>query len=930
MTSIPVPTTGGTLLINYDFFQIADDMRVYYGGARIFDSGLINGAGTFSVDFGPGSSNFATISMNEPGTNPNGTNGDQWQYQVTEITKNTTYVWFTEDTNKTTTPIKFAVPPFGAGAAFTTATTNTISTFEGVLPGDYAGGGPLIDGWAVMNTNPVKVVSVNVLATNEGTPIAGQNVLALHNGSIQTVLPTIIGKSYTLSFMAHGRPVANNPGGWWKGEGNTLDSSLNGNPGTLNNGAGYANGEVGQAFNFATSSQYVDVIGNPAVLNPPNTMTLDAWIFPTSIPEGFVAPIIKKEGPGAAAGYAMEYDSNIATAVRFGLYTTSGVMLSPDTPPTPVNTWSYVTGVYDGTNVSMYMNGVFAGSNALSGPILNSSLDLWIGHDPDPADAPPLRYFLGSIDEATVYPSALSQLQIQDVYAAGSAGKLPVGMDGVQVAAYAVLSGVPNTFNAGDQWTNISITFTAPSNNMVLQIQSINTNNNGMLVDSFQLINNPSPNTNNYFLPEETLNTLQGENAQGNWKLEVLDNRLGATNPPPLLASWELSLGLERVNPTPFVLVEGTPVTNTVLPGFISYYVVNVPIWATMATNILNVSSGGPVSLVFNQTALPFMTNGDFQLIPPGVGSTLVGGTATLTTAGVPPLVPGQSYYLAVTNAGTTPATVTLQVNFDITVLTDSVPLLSTIAPISTQPRYFQFNVPPVPPAAVAYLLYNMTGNADLVVSKGFPLPTLTSQNYISANPGTNSEFISVTPGSAPVPLSAGPWYLGVYNNDTNTVTYTVEAASLTPNVIVLTNDERLTMTNVSPLAALETFFSFNITTAPPGALFEVYGMTGDVDLTLNPVNVLPFGGPIFQSSANPGTNDEQIVLRTNTTGPNPLNGTWYLAVPSQAPGNVTYTIHAVVTDTNGLLVSGMPIAPVVTLPVSPTTGGPTLTWCTR
>jgi hypothetical protein len=63
-------------------------MRVYYGGARIFDSGLISGAGTFSVDFGPGSStNLVSINMDEPGTNPNGTNGDAWTYQVTEITK---------------------------------------------------------------------------------------------------------------------------------------------------------------------------------------------------------------------------------------------------------------------------------------------------------------------------------------------------------------------------------------------------------------------------------------------------------------------------------------------------------------------------------------------------------------------------------------------------------------------------------------------------------------------------------------------------------------------------------------------------------------------------------------------------------------------------------------------------------------------------
>ena len=88
---IPVGTNSGTLLINYNMFAIPDDLRVYYGGARIFDSGLISGAGNFAIDFGPGASTSVTIVMNELGSNPNGTNGDAWNYQVSEITKSITY-----------------------------------------------------------------------------------------------------------------------------------------------------------------------------------------------------------------------------------------------------------------------------------------------------------------------------------------------------------------------------------------------------------------------------------------------------------------------------------------------------------------------------------------------------------------------------------------------------------------------------------------------------------------------------------------------------------------------------------------------------------------------------------------------------------------------------------------------------------------------
>jgi len=791
-----------------------------------------------------------------------------------------------------------------------------------------------VDGWTVVDTNPVKVVSVNVLAANEGNALAGVNVLALHQGSILRVLPTVAGQSYTLSFVNHGRPVANNPAGWWKGDNNALDSSVNGNNGNLNNAAGYTNGEVAQAFSFNGIDQYLDVADNTN-LNPTQAMTAEAWINPAVSPELFIAPIIKKDGTATTAngGYALEYDyfsTPSSSAVKFWVYTAgSGWIGSPDTPVTPANTWTHLAGVYDGTNVTVYMNGVSAGSNAAPGPLLSSPLDLQLAHDPAPIDGPPNpdRYFEGAIDEATVYGSALSQLQVQDIYAAGSAGKLPVALSNAMVAANVIIGGVTNVFTGVDQWTTNIITFTAPSNGTVLEIQPIGTNNDGMLVDSFQLVGNPSPNPGNYYLPEESLDTLEGEVAQGNWQLEVLDNRLGATNPAPTLVSWQLSLNLERVNPSTIPLSEGVTNTNTVPPGFISYYVVVVPPWAQFATNILNVTSGGPVSLLFNQNALPGLTNGDVTLI----NNTTTGGTVTLSAGSTPPLVPGTQYYLAVTNSGTTPATFTLNVNFDITTLTNLVPVTSVMPAITTQPRYFQFNVPAVPTVpAVSFLLYNLSGNVDLVASKGFPLPTTSSFNYASANPGTNDDIITISSNSSPVALSPGWWYLGVYNHDVNPVNYTIEAAELTPTIILLTNDVPYTMTNESPLAAQETFFEFDITTAPAGALFELYGMSGNVDLDLD-LDTLPFSPPYSMygtpnPSANPGTNGEQIVLRTSS-GPANLNGIWYLGTPNQTSGNVTYTIHAVVTDTNGLLVSGVPINPVVTLPVAGSGTGPTLTW---
>ena len=77
----------------------------------------------------------------------------------------------------------------------------------------------------------------------------------------------------------------------------------------------------------------------------------------------------------------------------------------------------------------------------------------------------------------------------------------------------------------------------------------------------------------------------------------------------------------------------------------------------------------------------------------------------------------------------------------------------------------------------------------------------------------------------------------------------------------------------------------------------------------------------------NPGTNGEQIVVRTNNILTN-LNSSWFLGVPNNATGPVTFTIHAVVT-TNGMLISALPLDPIEMLPTGGggATMGPTLTW---
>jgi len=65
-------------------------------------------------------------------------------------------------------------------------------------------------------------------------------------------------------------------------------------------------------------------------------------------------------------------------------------------------------------------------------------------------------------------------------------------------------------------------------------------------LDDFTLIDNGGP---MYVLPEESLDDLKYTKANGNWTLEVWDNRAGAAVPTPELLSWRLEFEFSRTPP---------------------------------------------------------------------------------------------------------------------------------------------------------------------------------------------------------------------------------------------------------------------------------------------------------------------------------------------------------------------------------------------
>lgn len=177
------------------------------------------------------------------------------------------------------------------------------------------------------------------------------------------------------------------------------DSSGKANHGSFGAGVTWtALGKYGKALVF-DGTQGIVTVANSTSLQLVDGMTLEAWFYPTATHTDFRAGIVKD--------YVYYLYTSIAGycgdgAVFGGIDPTGAVCYAT---PLPANTWTHVAITYDNTNVTLYLNGTLASSQA-SGQIPPSTGALTIGGSPFG------EFFEGRIDEVRMYNYARSQAQI--------------------------------------------------------------------------------------------------------------------------------------------------------------------------------------------------------------------------------------------------------------------------------------------------------------------------------------------------------------------------------------------------------------------------------------------------------------------------------------------------------------------------------------
>ncbi len=224
----------------------------------------------------------------------------------------------------------------------------------------------------------------------------------------------------TLTVVAAEAASGNLVGHWKFDEtaGTTASDAAHGAAGTLMNGFTFAAesvpGQVGGALNFHGDHDYVN-LGCVAAMNFAGTQpyTIAAWVKPGT--ESETGIILAHYNGNVNAQYYLALSGN-----RIWMYRNSSASnLFGNTQMSPA--WHHVTGIYDGTNVMLYLDGVADAVPTAFDPVGNYSTNVLIGTyavEGVPATNDHLVTFSGAIDDLRVYNRALNTEEIHALMSA--------------------------------------------------------------------------------------------------------------------------------------------------------------------------------------------------------------------------------------------------------------------------------------------------------------------------------------------------------------------------------------------------------------------------------------------------------------------------------------------------------------------------------
>jgi hypothetical protein len=296
----------------------------------------------------------------------------------------------------------------GAGTASGDLPTITIHVYLGLVPS----GSPL---QTYTTSEAAGSWSVQGDTLPDGTyTVRAEQADAVGNLGVSAPHTFTIGTSYSDEILA------DSPAAYWRlGEasGTVADDEASTNNGTYQNGVtlGLTGALLADANKAASFDGVNDIVSVPhsSSLNATTGVTIEAWVKRSK--SGAWQNILAKPGNGAVAAqnYALWLNTTNQPVAYFGNGSSS---ISATAPAIDTN-WHHIVATYDESTAKVYVDGVLKASANSNIQLTANSQSLLIGRTTDNN-----RIFGGTLDEVTVYRTALSAARIGAHYQRANSG----------------------------------------------------------------------------------------------------------------------------------------------------------------------------------------------------------------------------------------------------------------------------------------------------------------------------------------------------------------------------------------------------------------------------------------------------------------------------------------------------------------------------
>lgn len=199
---------------------------------------------------------------------------------------------------------------------------------------------------------------------------------------------------------------------WWRLEGNTRNTRSNSPAPATRVGLTsdvYVDAIVGQGYQFEGANGYLQTPFS-FTFQSDRKFAIAAWAKPSANTLGTILR--------SREAYSVARLANGSVAWAFRKYGVPGLTYHDTGVKLPLDTWSHLVVMLDGTSVRTYLNGRLADTATNIGDVYNASnYPITLGGADDRFD-----YFKGGLDEPQIFQHGLTDAQIEQLFLAGSAG----------------------------------------------------------------------------------------------------------------------------------------------------------------------------------------------------------------------------------------------------------------------------------------------------------------------------------------------------------------------------------------------------------------------------------------------------------------------------------------------------------------------------